>query len=210
MNKKTGLAAVVLALVSVGGSAFVVLKPSPMSLPRQSEQAMIPELPRYNSGDLVKFRQHEERLDNELYSQRVELSDDAMKIFGYQEKPLKRVASSTDKDIYHLAMVYHSGKHHYALIDETLYKRGGVLPGGEVIRNINMSGVVIEKAGTTNVLVVGDVTSAPIVAKKPVLRSRSRTPGSTFETAATAQRQLDSIKNSLKLLQDSNRTIQQR
>lgn len=210
MNKKTGLVAVVATLVSVASAAVVLIQQPALSLPRQSEQVAIPKLPDYNPRDLVKFHQHEEKLNSQLYSQRVELSDDAMKIFGYQEKPLKELSLSPDQDIYHLAMVYRSGQHHYALIDEKLYQRGGVLPGGEVIRNINMSGVVIEKGGNTNVLVVGDVTAAPIVAQAPVRKSRSRAPDSTFETAAGAQRQLDSINKALKVLQDSNKVLQQR
>ena len=204
MNKNIGLFGVLIALLSVACLTFLLLQKSPSNLPRRVAPKASLAIPSFNPADLNKFRQHELQLNRELSSQNVVFDADAMKIFGYQEKPFENSPLMSEKKVYHVAMIYSSGKHNYVLIDDKLYKRGDTLPNGEFVRKIKLSGVVVEKDGKSSLLTINDVNAAPIVGQKARGQNKQT---ESYQNVINAQRQVEAIKKSLKMLQNSSNRI---
>lgn len=201
MNKKIGLIGVIITLISVIISSILLLQKPTSNIPRRTVSQTVPDLPKYNPRDLSKFSQHTVQLERELSSQSVEFNSGAMKVFGYKEDAFKESLNLPEKEAYHIAMIFISGKQSSVLIDDKLYRRGDVLPNGEKIKKINFSGVTVEKDGKTNLLIVDDVTTAPINGKNV---KQSNSLDNSFETVISSQRQIDAIKDSLKMLQNRN------
>lgn len=203
MSNYIGVISLVAGVASVAVSAALFVQTATPAMPMPHERLVIPQQPVVNAQDAEKFSRYGEKLEKALNRQTVVLAPDVMKVFDYQEKLLTDKAALPEEDIYRLAMVYRSGRHNYALIDDTLYKTGDLLPGGEVIKDINLSGVVISKEGATNVLVVGDYTAGPIAETRKVQRRSHRAVDDSYQTAASTQRQLDAVRNALQMLQQT-------
>lgn len=204
MSNYLGVIALTAAAASVLTSAALLYQPdNAMPLAPRPEQ-QVPKYPTVSAGDLAKFDRYRALMADTLADDQTLLGADAMRVFGYQERVITDQRQLPERSAYRLAMVYRSGAHHYALIDDTLYKRGDRLPGGEVIRGINMAGVVIAKDGATNVLTVGDYVAKPIAEEdggRVAPRRPRQQPGNSYEAAAATQRQLDIIRNAMQLLQ---------
>jgi len=204
--------ALVASLLSVVVSAVILIRPSTPALPVQYSSVSVPLLPKVDARDGKRFDSYGDKLQVALKRQDVKVVPAAMKLFDYQQATVvSKQPELEQENIYHLGMVYRSGSHNYALIDNKLYKRGERLPGGERIRKIDLSGVVIVKDGKKNVLRVKDYATAPInvpemVHRRPQSMSQA---DRHYKSQVGAQQGMDAVTNALKMLQNTQRMRQE-
>ena len=168
------------------------------------------QVPSYNPADLEKFQRYLSGLEYAIESKSDGFAPSALKIFGYAENGAMQNLTRYDKP-YHLSMIYESGGHRYALIDNKLYKTGNYLPGGALVREINISGVIIEKDGVASISTVESFAAKPIEETQVSREGSSDTSSavtdsqqSTADAANRARRQLEQMQDVLELVQPTS------
>ena len=145
----------------------------------------LPRIPSFSISDEQKLLKYSKGMQKAIVAQQVAIDADALNIIGYTEPLVELDDAEDDHPAYHVAMVYRSGRHKYALIDEVMYQLGDELPWGEKITDVNLDGVTVEKDGETTNLPIRSYATKPILGQ----------PKSVYVNGANAQDYEQAMEN---------------